>query len=82
MPAPRGQQQRGRSGEFPKDRMIRAELKLPPGDPLRPRYESLVLGMGVSGAEVLRYALSLLTVDENGRPLGWTHQEDDIAKAS
>lgn len=51
--------------------MIRAELKLQPEDPLRPLYESLVKAMGVSGAEVLRYALQRLELDETGRPRGW-----------
>jgi hypothetical protein len=52
-----GQQQRGRSGEFPPDKVIRAVAQLAPGDELRPGFEKLVKSMGVSGAQVVRIAL-------------------------
>ncbi|MFD8705868.1 hypothetical protein ACFV1W_25235 [Kitasatospora sp. NPDC059648] len=66
MPAPRGRQQRGRSAEFPPDKVIRAAVNLAPGDPLRADFEHLVKTMGVSGAEVVRTALQALA--EHRRP--------------
>lgn len=58
MAAPRGRQHRGRSTEFPSDKAIRAGLLLHPGEPVRAAYEDLVTEMGISGAEVIRKALT------------------------
>ena len=70
--APRGKQQRNRSARFDADRKVSVAVQLAPGDPLRVKFEKLVMTMGVSGAEVLRLALSALPVDQEGRPVGWT----------
>ncbi|MFE7194478.1 hypothetical protein [Kitasatospora sp. NPDC057541] len=72
MGAPRGKQQANRSARFDADRKISAAVQLAPGDPLRIKFEKLVKATGVSGAEVLRLALSALPVDQEGRPVGWT----------
>ncbi|MGW2725592.1 hypothetical protein [Streptomyces sp. NPDC001492] len=77
----RGRQQRGRSANFDPEKVVRANVIFHPGDPLREKFESAVLGMGVSGNEVMRYALEKLRLDENGRPAGWPAQ-DQIAEAS
>lgn len=58
MAAPRGRQHRGRSTDFPSDRAVRAGLMLHPGDPVRVAYEELVTELGISGAEVIRKALT------------------------
>lgn len=71
--AGRGQQQRGRTGQFAPDKTIRAVVTLPPGDPLRSHFEDLVRSMGVSGAEVVRRALLALTSD--GRTAGHSQEE-------
>lgn len=78
----RGIQQSGRTGAFPPDRLVRGVVPFHPGDPLRTKYERAVKGMGVSGAEVLRYALERLELDSNGRPPDWTGLQEEIPDAS
>ncbi|MER6365839.1 hypothetical protein [Kitasatospora sp. NPDC001527] len=73
MAAPRGRQQRGRSGEFHPEKPILAAVRLAPGDPLRSGFEKLVETMGVSGAEVVRTALQ--TLIERQRPVARQHEE-------
>lgn len=58
--AVRGRQQPGRTGVFPADKPLRATVMLKPGDYVRSLYEELVNDMGISGAEVLREALTEL----------------------
>ncbi|WP_158713524.1 hypothetical protein [Streptomyces sp. NRRL F-525] len=79
--AVKGRQQRGRSGEFRADRVVRANVPFHPGDELRAKFERAVTGMGVSGNEVLREAFRRMELDEDGRPAGWPAQEV-IAEAS
>lgn len=81
MAAPRGRQQRGRSGEFRADKVTRANVAFHPGDELRTKFERAVKGMGVSGNEVLREAFRRMELDEHGRPEGWPVQ-NEIAEAS
>jgi hypothetical protein len=77
----RGRQQRGRSANFDPEKVARANVLFHPGDPLREKFERAVIGMKVSGNEVMRYALERLELDEHGRPAGWPSQ-DEIAEAS
>lgn len=58
--AVRGRQQPGRTGVFPSDKPLRATVMLKPGDYVRGLYEELVNDLGISGAEVLREALTEL----------------------
>lgn len=58
--AVRGRQQPGRTGVFPADKPLRATVMLKPGDYVRGLYEELVNDMGISGAEVIREALTEL----------------------
>ncbi|MEU0938973.1 hypothetical protein [Embleya sp. NPDC005971] len=44
-------------------------------------FESLVRAMGVSGAEVIRFALTSLEVDEHGVPLKWEPPAEEVARA-
>ena len=71
MGAPRGRQQRGRSAQFDADRPVRASVQLQPYEPLRKKFEALVLATGVSGAEVMRFALEKLEVSDDGLPVDW-----------
>lgn len=65
--AVRGRQQPGRTGVFPADKPLRATVMLKPGDYVRGLYEELVTDMGISGAEVLREALTELHKRETRR---------------
>ncbi|MFJ2008467.1 hypothetical protein [Streptomyces chartreusis] len=73
--AVRGRQQPGRTGVFPEDKPLRATVMLKPGDYVRGLYEELVKDMGISGAEVLREALTELHKREARRKARRTPKE-------
>lgn len=58
--ASRGTLQRGRSDVFDRDKPLRAQTVLPPGDPVRAQYEALVTALGVSGAQIIRMGIEAL----------------------
>ncbi|WP_146207043.1 hypothetical protein [Streptomyces tirandamycinicus] len=72
--AVRGRQQPGRTGVFPADKALRATVMLKPGDYVRGLYEELVNDMGISGAEVLREALTELHKREARRKARHSHK--------
>ncbi|MEY9998197.1 hypothetical protein ABIE67_010318 [Streptomyces sp. V4I8] len=84
--AVRGRQQPGRTGVFPADKPLRATVMLKPGDYVRGLYEELVNDMGISGAEVLREALTELHKREARRkarqaPKVAAHANQELPKA-
>ncbi|MFF4291026.1 hypothetical protein ACFY0R_37885 [Streptomyces sp. NPDC001633] len=69
MAGKRGVQHKGRSDVFQPGKSVRAQVPLAAGDPVRKRYEELVSKMQISGAEVLREAITCLHRQEFGTQL-------------